>query len=350
MSLINDMLRDLDARRGRPDGPDALALQGMGLVTAPMTSTLPLTRITTAVAAAAVLAIAGVSAWQYRAVTQHPVSEAAVNTVPVVQADLPLPERTLPEAPAGTASRTVPQAEPEAATAPPQTARTDESEQTAVIAAPAVEKTEVPAPETHPEPVIRKTLRQPTPMEQAEQAYREAIAALPLRPDRAMSSLEQALSLAPEHLQARMTLAGLYIREQRTDLALDLLATGFALEPRAVEQARLYGHLLLQAGRDREARTVLESAAPGAGSDAAYQALLGTLYQRLDDHIRAAEAYGRALAIDPRQGAWWLGLGMALEQLQRRDAAREAYGNALARPLATSVKTYIEQRLAALGR
>lgn len=347
MSLINDMLRDLDARRGRPDGPDALALQGMGLVSAPTTAALPLMRITTAVATAAVLAIAGVTAWHYRAVPQPVETEAALNTLPVVQADHPRSGQSLPEVPAVTASPAIPQAEPEAVTPPPHPVRMDEPEQTAVTAAQPM--TEAPAPEAKPEPVIRRTLRQPTPLERAETAYREAIAALPLRTDRAMSSLQQALSLAPEHLQARLTLAGLHIREQREDLALDLLAAGFALAPHAVEQARLYGHLLLQTGRDREARTVLETAAPNAGNDAPYQALLGTLYQRLDAPARAAEAYGRALAIDSRQGAWWLGLGMALEQLQRSDAAREAYGNALARPLAGSVKTYIEQRLAALG-
>jgi hypothetical protein len=63
MSLINDMLRDLDARRQPPGGLDALALQGVGPSLAAHASVLPLGRLLLVIGLAVGLAAAGVYVW-----------------------------------------------------------------------------------------------------------------------------------------------------------------------------------------------------------------------------------------------------------------------------------------------
>jgi MSHA biogenesis protein MshN len=59
------------------------------------------------------------------------------------------------------------------------------------------------------------------------------------------------------------------------------------------------------------------------------QALMGALLSKTLRYAEAVQAYQRALASDPNQGGWSLGLGLALESLGRVDEAKVAYRNAL---------------------
>ena len=197
---------------------------------------------------------------------------------------------------------------------------------------------------------MRTTIRALAPAEQAQQTFEQGAAALQQgRSERALALLQETLDLVPEHRQARLALAGLWVRQQRIEPALELLARGMELEPEALELAHLRGHVLLQQGRIQEARRVLESAAPAASGQADYQALLGTLYQRLGEHALAAAHYQQAVQLQPDQGLWWMGLGVSLEQTRQGAAAREAFRSARGYPLSPALQQYVEGRLAALG-
>jgi MSHA biogenesis protein MshN len=198
--------------------------------------------------------------------------------------------------------------------------------------------------------VARESIRALSPAEQAQQTFAQGGDALQQgRSERAQALLQETLDLMPRHSQARLALAGLWVRQHRIEPALELLARGQELEPESLPLARLRGHLLLRQGRPQEARRVLEAAAPAASGQADYQALLGTLYQRLDRHELAVAHYRRALELQPDQGLWWMGLGVSLEQTQQGHAAREAFRNAHAYPLSPALQQYVEGRLAALG-
>jgi MSHA biogenesis protein MshN len=353
MSLLNDMLRDLDARRSRPEGLDALALQGVGPSLARRAPALPLGRLVLGIALAVGLAAGGIQAWSLRAPTlpdtpapvlpdralpaeaaaseAHalPVEAPALVTDTQAMAPEPITAPVLPKHAPRPAVAPVPRAEPPARTSPA----------TAAVAT-------VPARDA----TTYKNIRALAPAEQAQQTFEQGAAALRQgRAERAQALLQETLDLMPTHSQARLALAGLWVRQQRIEPALDLLARGLALEPESIELARLRGHLLLQQGRIQEARRVLESAAPAASEHANYQALLGTLYQRLEQHAQAATHYRRALALQPDQGLWWMGLGVSLEQTKQSVAAREAFHTARGYPLSRALQQYVEGRLAALG-
>lgn len=353
MSLINDMLRDLDARRQPPDGLDALALQGVGPSLATHTPVLPLGRLLLVIGLAVGVAAGGLYAWA-------PGNPVVPETAPPVVASSP-PVRVAPAPVLIEAASPLPQESPgESRGAQALVTEAVPREPEPVAPLPAVTHkasaavSSVPATTAdaaRPASVSRTRVRTLTPTEQAQQAFEQGATALRQeQPRRAEGLLREALALQPGHSQARLALASLQLRLQRPDEALTLLAAGLALEPQSVELARLRGHLLLQQDRLQEARRVLETAAPGAGQRADYQALLGTLYQRLGEHEQAVNHYRQALGLQPDQGLWWMGLGVSLEQTHQGSAAREAFRTALGYPLSPALQQYIQGRLTALGR
>lgn len=70
---------------------------------------------------------------------------------------------------------------------------------------------------------------------------------------------------------------------------------------------------------------VLERSAPHAGKDAEYQGFAGTVLRQLKRPAEAADAYRRAIALQPQEGRWWVGLGLALEDAGRRQEAKQAF-------------------------
>jgi hypothetical protein len=235
MSLLNDMLRDLDARRSRPEGLDALALQGVGPSLARRAPALPLGRLVLGIALAVGLAAGGIQAWSLRAPTlpdtpapvlpdralpaevaasdAHalPVEAPALVTDTQAMAPEPITAPVLPKHAPRPAVAPVPRAEPPARTSPA----------TAAVAT-------VPARDA----TTYKNIRALAPAEQAQQTFEQGAAALRQgRAERAQALLQETLDLMPTHSQARLALAGLWVRQQRIEPALDLLARGLALVP-----------------------------------------------------------------------------------------------------------------------
>jgi len=321
VSLINDMLRDLDANRGHDTAGFVL---GRAQLVAVDPAGFPASRLLLGVTLTVVLSFGSIIAWQYLrpdpGATQ--IYALAVPPVPPVAAQVSESKaaKLARPAPAPVLAKAAPASKPRSET------REDKA------------------------PIIQKSMRMPTPAEQAELDYRQASDIIRQgRTAEGETILQQTLAQVPDHLPSRLALAGLWIQEQRLEQAAGLLAEGFALQPQAVEQAWLYGRLLIQQGRDQDARTVLETAVTAAVQHADYQALLGALYQRLGLHQQSAEQYRRALRLKPDQAVWWMGLGMALEQLQQRVEARDVYRNALQYPLGEPLKQYVEGRVAALA-
>lgn len=353
MSLINDMLRDLDARRQPPGGLDALALQGVGPSLVAHAPVLPTGRQLLVIGLVVGVAVGGWYAWTPgNPVVPDSASPVVPSSPPVqvapapvlVEAAPPVP----PEAPAESRSTQAPVTET-APREPEPKARVPAVAHKTAAAVSSVPATTADTP--RPADVSQTQVRTLTPAEQAQQAFEQGATALRQeQPRRAESLLREALALQPGHSEARLALASLQLRLQRPDEALALLAAGLALEPQSLELARLRGHLLLQQDRLQEARRVLETAAPGASERADYQALLGTLYQRLGAHEQAVNHYRQALGLQPDQGLWWMGLGVSLEQTHQGGAAREAFRTALGYPLSPALQQYIQGRLTALGR
>lgn len=194
--------------------------------------------------------------------------------------------------------------------------------------------------------VVRKTVRTPDPQLVAGQHYAAAVAHLRDGDQAgAEAALHEALLAVPGHGDAAQALAALLVQQGRGSAAETLLADALAANPRQPALVLLRARLLADAGRDREAAALLEHR-----DDVESLALLGALQQRLGDDAAAARTYRRALTRAPQQGAWWLGLAISLERTREPAAALDAYRRALADArLDAQVDAYVRARIAALG-
>lgn len=194
--------------------------------------------------------------------------------------------------------------------------------------------------------VVHKTVRAPDPQIVATQHYAAAIARLRDGDQAgAEAALHEALLAVPGHGDAAQALAALLVQQGRGSAAEMLLADALAANPRQPALVLLRARLLADAGRDRAATALLEHR-----DDVESLALLGALQQRLGDDAAAARTYRRALARAPQQGAWWLGLAISLERTREPAAALDAYRRALADArLDARVDAYVRARIAALG-
>ncbi|MEJ2686989.1 MAG: tetratricopeptide repeat protein [Gammaproteobacteria bacterium] len=162
--------------------------------------------------------------------------------------------------------------------------------------------------------------------------------------------LRRALKVAPRNRQARASLAALLLQQKRRTEAAALLVAGLRSQPGDPDYARLYGRLLAGEGHTKQAVMVMEKALPAAGDDPTFHALLAALYQRLGRNGKAAAQYRSALSSVPTEAVWWMGLGISLENLHADRQAAAAYRQALALPgLDNRLRDYVTGRLQAVG-
>lgn len=99
-------------------------------------------------------------------------------------------------------------------------------------------------------------------------------------------------------------------------------------DPSRVAAAKRLARLHAESGQWEAAWRVLERSAPHARKDAEYQGFAGTVLRQLKRAQDAAEHYRRAIALQPDAGRWWVGLGLALEDLGRGREAKQAFSAA----------------------
>jgi len=182
---------------------------------------------------------------------------------------------------------------------------------------------------TRTTPAVVKKMTELSPEAEAQQHYDDAQALRRAgKLDAAIGKYRLALAHNPGMTSARIHLARLLQESGQADAALSLLKAGF--EQRADDGLAIAaGRLLADMGQQNEALGWL--ARGQAGLRPEDHALIGALLSQAQHHEEASRAYQRALAADPNQGGWLLGLGLALEAEGRIDEARMAYRSALER-------------------
>jgi len=369
MSLINQMLKDLDARRVDAGGVNPFGEQ--------VRAVPPRKRVHPAwwLALALTLVLAGVVSWTML----HP-APAAQRYAEGAQLPLRLALELGPiEAPAP-AARTkesavrdsAPTPEAERLFAHSEPAATDEVPRPAAAPVAAVRQpaptAEVPAPqkiapgpadeplaetvttERRPAPPIVKQVREPTPQQLAENAYREAVRALQQgRKAEARRGFEQALRLDAKHADARQALIAVLLEDGESDEALRYARAGVELDARQVGWAMIVARLQLERADLSGALETLERARPHGAGRGDFLAFHAALLQRAGRHKEAVEQYAGALQRMPQNGLWWMGLGISLQAEQRNDEAREAFERAKdANTLSPELVAFVDQRLAQL--
>ncbi len=194
---------------------------------------------------------------------------------------------------------------------------------------------------------IDKHMQQLTPVQQAENEYREAAALLNQgRLAEAQEGFRLALQHNPAHSGARQGLFGLLIDAKRSGEAEQVLKDGLKLNPNQPGFARALAGLQLDRSDAAAAIETLQGSAAAAQNSPDYLAFYAALLQRQSRHREAVEQYQAALRLAPQSGVWLMGLGISLQALERNADAQEAFRRAKAsNTLNPELQAFVDQRL-----
>jgi Flp pilus assembly protein TadD len=155
----------------------------------------------------------------------------------------------------------------------------------------------------------------------------------------------------PRERRVRARFARELLKAGRATEAEAVLRTGLKLTPDAAELARLLAHRLFDDGDPAQALHVLLRAAPPVAADPEYHAFVAALHQQAEDHAAAAATYRAILAVRSDSGAAWLGLGISLAAGSKPDEARAAFARAVGDVrLSSAIREFARQETARLER
>ena len=178
---------------------------------------------------------------------------------------------------------------------------------------------------------IDKRMQMLTPAQMAENEYREAANFLGQgRLVEAQDSFRQALQHNPLHAGARQGLFGLLVDAKRTTEAEQLLKDGLKLNANQPGLAMALARLQLDRADANAAIETLQASAASAQNSPDYLAFFAGLLQRQSRHREAVEQYLAALRLAPNSGVWLMGLGISLQALGRNTDAQDAFRRARA--------------------
>lgn len=379
MSLINKMLRDLDARHavaGRTAMPNEVR---------PLPEQTPRPRVSRGLlgllALTAIAAVAGLQTSSYwlpelqallappvatpqppPPVVQEQAPPMLVLALPSVSETLPLPPEPQAEpspAPLPAAPRP-PRKAAQAAQAAPADGRNSglkmDNSLPQVSAAPSPAPVVVEKSEAEPAPrsvkaashvVIDKQQHLGSAQERAEFDYRKGLALFKQgHATEAMAQFKSALQEDPRHTAARQTLLSMLAEQKQWDEVQALLNEGLELMPTQVAWAMALARIQVERDKPTEAWETLQKYMADGEKNADYQGFAGVVLQRLQKPREATLRYQAALQLRPNEGRWWLGLGMALESDGHAAQAKNAFRRARsADGLTPEMLAVIENRL-----
>ena len=378
MSLINQMLQDLDARRAAPASGAALPSAVRPLPPAP-----PPVRWPVYVMLAFVLGGVLGGVWYFLNVNAG--VDAPPSTVPFAAMEPPPPvlppvaQTEAAEVAASPPAAVEPQAEPivlgESLRLSEQLARQGEVKTapktvkgaTGSVSAAARPRVEERAHGASPEAVTPGAERSAgvgrspalragsierhdapvSPRDRAESLYRKAIGEVNQgRVAEGNEALREALKQDPMHVAARQLLVRLLFEARQSDAAMAVLESGLEVLPAQLGWAMSLARLQVERGDYPAAWKTLQHSEPAAGGNADFQGFAGHVLLRLGKSREAGEHFRHALRSSPADGRWWLGLGLAFEAEGRIDEAREAWQTARrSSNLSPDLLRLVEQKL-----
>lgn len=353
MSVINQMLRDLDARDASDRERAGLPPRLRTLPPVDRAATRPWGLLILGIAIGAAVAGVAFSLLTARdpAIPVAPALPPSVvppSAVPPAPPSAPAPTAVIddgamklstvirkPEPPAQAAIAKVPpppSAKPSADGKPASAPVSEQSVPTpAKPSKPAGTPTKpvVPVDETGPDVQIDKRPKGGQAGEMADTEYRRGMQAAKLSdPGAAVAAFRRALERDPGFAKARQALLATLVGTRQWAQARQVAEAGLALDPAQSGWAVILARLQFEQGEVDAALGTLERHAAHAGSDADYQGLFAYLLQRQQRPAEAAERFRAGLALRPGEGRWWFGLGLALENSGKPAEAKEAYARA----------------------
>ncbi|MFM4980912.1 tetratricopeptide repeat protein [Aeromonas caviae] len=376
MSVINQMLKDLDRRQQEAEGAAVYVApvrqQGWWMLVLTLLCTLA-------------LGILGWRTWIFWQQSQRaslPAAQVeALHTAPAAAPSSPLAVVATTQAvssaapvakvPAASAESTAARVAPSAAEQVPadeavladegnpqealggETIPSDEELQPDLYAELAAEQSaeEAPAPAAPRKPGILKIETvELSDAELATLAERKATTAMAKgRMQEAQDGYYEVLAHDPHNQGAREQLAGLLYGAGRLTEAAQVLEEGLRLDPAQADLRLLLARVAISGGDRQKALDWLTGYQPDIASNLDYYTTWAGLAQELGQPVQASEMYVRLLRQQPDQGRWWLGLGVAEDGQGHRQRALDAYRNAqLHGNLGEASTQWLEQRIGQL--
>lgn len=339
MSLINDMLRNLEAKR-----PDDLAKQNLQREIRSLPSAKPPVRLLRVFLLTTLPLLGAGAAFLHLNGELLPLLGMAGEPVPQVVAPTPPPAEPEP-APAAVAAEAPADLQPVlvadnlrmasdlAALPTPAAPVLAVPDPVPPVAPPKVEAESAKnPPAAHSGPVkIEKSPVLATPRDRADAEFRKAEAAqVAGRSNEALEALRSALKHDPGYVQVRQALLRLLLDMRKLDEAIAVLQEGLESQPAQTGWAMSLARLQLEQGDFAAADKTLARSQAFAEANPDYAGFQGHLKSRLGAHRQAAAHYLRATRLAPNEGRWWLGLGLALEADGRSGEAKDALKRGLA--------------------
>ncbi|MEL3915287.1 tetratricopeptide repeat protein [Aeromonas caviae] len=372
MSVINQMLKDLDRRQQEAEGAAVyvapLRQQGWWMLVLTLLCTLA-------------LGILGWRTWIFWQQSQRASLPAVQVEAPAVAPSAPLAvvattqavssAASVAKVPAASAESTAARVAPSAAEQAPadeavladegnpeealgdETIPSDEELQPDLYAELAAEQSaeEAPAPAAPRKPGILKIETvELSDAELATLAESKATTAMAKgRMEEAQDGYYEVLAHDPHNQGAREQLAGLLYGAGRLTEAAQVLEEGLRLDPAQADLRLLLARVAISGGDRQKALDWLTGYQPDIASNLDYYATWAGLAQELGQPVQASEMYVRLLRQQPDQGRWWLGLGVAEDGQGHRQRALDAYRNAqLHGNLGEASTQWLEQRIGQL--
>lgn len=260
-----------------------------------------------------------------------PTSPAAITP------DVALPARALPAQPSGkpvtaVASRPAPKSTPSATSV-------------VVGASPTA-----PGAEAGPEAAIEKRDRPLSALERADAQFRQGVQAMQRgRATESEAAFLAALAEDATHVPSRQALIGLYLEAQRKDESEVLVRDGLRAGIRPPSWVMLLARLEADRGDVAGAVATLQTHLDVGRENGDYLSLLGTLLQKQGRHKEAVDQYQAAIALGAAKPTWFMGQGISLRELGRREEASAAFHRALeGEGMSAELKVFLERQIAAL--
>ena len=197
------------------------------------------------------------------------------------------------------------------------------------------------------------TMRMVPRQEDNDRAGRLAEALMLSRHGRIEDALIALASLVEDHpgfVPAREAYAHELLRRGEREPAERVLRGGLALNPREHRYALVLAHVLYDRGATDDALKSLLIAAPTVQQDVEYHAFIAALQQRQGRHDAAIAAYRGVLAAAPDRGEWWMGLAISLAAQNRAPQAHSAFQRALVdRDLSDNLRDYAKREISRLS-
>lgn len=225
----------------------------------------------------------------------------------------------------------------------PQQAANLEPAQIEVAAVPATEASAPSAP-----------IRSPRSLSFLEQDQLQVQEALRLasgnQNEMAMQQLREFVNANPNAHNSREAMIKLALQKGDSATAEQLLQNGFSLDVNRAGYRKLQARMMLGTGQAEQAMQLLSVNIPTIQEDVEYHDILATAYLSVQDYEKAALSYEALVQQNRGEGRWWYGLASAWDSLGRTRDAGLAYQEALKLAnLSAALRQRSQQRVTDLG-